>query len=92
MFSKWGEAYPVRVHTAPVVAKVLVDNLSRFGMPRRLLTDQGKEFESALFRELCDKMGIQKVRTSPYQPSTNGCVERFHRTLNSMIGKVVQHD
>ena len=76
MFSKWGEAYPVRVHTAPVVAKVLVDNFfSRFGMPRRLLTDQGKEFESALFKELCDKMGIQKIRTSPYQPSTNGCVE-----------------
>jgi len=93
MFSKWGEAYPVRVHTAPVVAKVLVDNFfSRFGMPRRLLTDQGKEFESVLFGELCDKMGIQKVRTSPYQPSTNGCVERFHRTLNSMIGKVVQYD
>jgi len=78
LFSKWAEAYPVRVHTAPVVAKVLVDNFfSRFGMPRKLLTDQGKEFESILFKELCDRMGIQKIRTSPYQPSTNGCVEAF---------------
>ena len=93
IFSKWGEAIPVRVHTAPVVAKVLMDHVfSRFGMPRRLLTDQGKEFESELFRELCVHMEIEKIRTSPYRPSTNGCVERFHRTLNAMIGKVVQHD
>ena len=93
IFSKWAEAYPVRTHTAPIVAKVLIDNFfSRFGMPRRILTDQGKEFESILFKELCEKMEIQKIRTSPYQPSTNGCVERFHRTLNAMIGKVIQYD
>ena len=61
-------------------------------MPRRILTDQGKEFESILFKELCEKLEIQKIRTSPYQPSTNGCVERFHRTLNAMIGKVVRYD
>jgi len=93
IFPKSAEAYPVRTHTAPVVAKVLIDNFfSRFGMPRRILTDQGKEYGSILFKELCEKMGIQKIRTLPYQPSTNGCIERFHRKLNSMIGKVVQYD
>ena len=92
LFSKWGEAIPVRVHTAPVVASVLVNHVfSRFGMPKKLLTDQGKEFESELFKELCNKMEIQKVRTSPYKPSTNGCVERFHRTLNAMLGKIVSY-
>ena len=91
IFSKWAEAYPVRNHTAATVARVLTDNLfSRFGMPMRILTDQGTEFESNLFQELCRCMGIEKVRTTPYKPSTNGCVERFHRTLNSMIAKVVQ--
>ena len=86
-----GGSFPVRTHTAPVVAKVLVNNFfTRFGMPRRILSDQGKEFESQIFKELCVAVEIQKVRTSPYKPSTNGCVERFHRTLNSMIGKVVQ--
>ena len=34
-------------------------------------------------------MDIDKIRTTAYKPSTNGCVERFHRTLNSMIGKVI---
>jgi len=93
MFSKWAEAYPVRKHTAPVVARVLMDNLfARFGMPKRIISDQGAEFESQLFQELCRKMDIDKVRTSPYQPSTNGCIERFHRTLNSMVAKVIDQN
>ena len=93
LFSKWSEAYPVRNHTAEIVAKVLMEQLfPRFGMPKRILTDQGAEFESILFKELCCRMEIDKVRTSPYKPTTNGCVERFHRTLNSMLGKVVQEN
>jgi len=93
IFSKWCEAYPVRTHTAQVVAKILIDNfISRFGVPRRLLTDQGSEFESQLFQELCRRMEIEKIRTTPYKPSTNGCVERFHKTLNAMLGKVVQNN
>lgn len=91
IFSKWSEAYPVRNHTAPVVARVLVDNwISRYGVPLRLLSDLGVEFESQLFQELCRWMNIDKIRTTAYKPSTNGCIERFHRTLNSMLGKVVQ--
>ena len=91
VFSKYAEAYPVRNHTAPVVARVLVDNFfSRYGTPLRLLTDRGAEFESQIFQELCRRMDIEKIRTTAYQPSTNGCVERFHRTLNSMLAKVVQ--
>ena len=44
----------------------------------RLLSDQGREFESDLFAELCKCMEIDKVRTSPYHPSCNGGIERFH--------------
>jgi len=90
LFSKWAEAIPVRSHTAPIVARVLIDNvITRFGTPRRLLTDQGREFESELFQELCQRLDIDKIRTTAYEPRTNSCVERFHRTLNSMLGKVV---
>ena len=93
IFSKWSEAVPVRNHTASVVAKVLVDNVfARFGAPKRLLSDQGPEFESQLFQELCSRLEIEKIRTSPYQPSTNACVERFHRTLNSMLAKVIKEN
>jgi transposase InsO family protein len=89
-FSKFAEAIPIRSHTAAVVARRLVDHVfSRYGVPIRILTDQGPEFESALMAELCRSHGIEKIRTSSYKPSTNGAIERFHRTLNSMLGKVV---
>ena len=92
-FSKWAEAVPLRNHTAPVVASALFSQvLVKFGMPLRILSDQGAEFESQLFRELCQLMGIAKIRTTPYRPATNGMVERLHRTMNSMIAKVVDLD
>jgi len=89
-FSKWAEAFPIRNQEATTVARVLVKEfISRYGCPKQILTDQGPCFEAVLFQELCRLLRIDKVRTSPYKPSTNGIVERFHRTLNAMIGKVV---
>jgi transposase InsO family protein len=89
-FTKWAEALPIRNHTAETVARVLLDHIfSRFDMPVRCLSDQRAEFESVLFTQLCQLMGINKLRTTPYKPSTNAVVERFHRTLNSMLAKVV---
>jgi len=55
----------------------------------QILTDRGPEFESQLFCSLLEWMGVEKIRTTAYYPACNGMVERFHRTLNSMIGKVV---
>ena len=92
-FSKWAETYPLRDHKAPTVAMVLVEQLfSRWGMPYQLLSDQGPEFGSELFLEMCRATGIDKIRTSPYRPAYNGMLERYHRTLNSMLGKIVEEN
>src|SRR3989442_832292 len=40
-------------------------------------------------KEICRILEIDKIRTTAYKASTNGAVERFHRTLNSMLGKVI---
>ena len=89
-FSKWADAFPIRNQEAQTVAKVLLDRVFCYlGMPLQILSDQGANFQSELFRELCISLDIEKIRTSIYKPSTNGAVERFHRTLNSMIGRVV---
>ena len=89
-FSKWAEAIPLKNHTAPTVARALVTHVfSRFGTPLQLLTDRGSEFESELFTHLMHWLNVDKLRTTVFKPSTNGAVERFHRTLNSMLGKVV---
>src|SRR6266536_1123451 len=90
-FSKWAEAYPIRNQEASTVARVLVNQVfTKFGFPLQILSDQGPNFESTLFSEMCKVMGVDKIRTSSYHPRCNGMLERFHRTLNSMLGKVVK--
>jgi len=54
-----------------------------------MLSDRGNEVDSGIMRAVCDLLDIDKMRTTSYRPSTNGAVGRFHRTLNSMLGKVV---
>ena len=92
-FTKWAEAIPLVNHTAPTVARALALTVfARFGFPVRLLSDRGPEFEGELFQEFCRWMGIDKLRTTPYKPSTNGMLERFHRTLNAMLAKAIRGD
>ena len=92
-FSKWAEAYPLRDHNSPTVVKVLVEQLcSRFGMPYQLLSNMSSEFGFDLFLEMCRWMDIDKIRISPYRPACNGMLERYHRTLNSMLGKIVEEN
>ncbi len=85
-FTKFAVAIPTANQKAKTVAKCLWDNfIVYYGIPERLHTDQGPDFESKLIKELCEVAGIQKVRTTPYHPRGNP-VERFNRTLLNMLG------
>ncbi|XP_038064778.1 uncharacterized protein LOC119735148 [Patiria miniata] len=89
-FSKWTEAFPLQDVTAQTVANVFVrEFVSRFGVPRQLHSDQGRQFESRLFQEMCVLLGIDKTRTSPHHPQSDGQVERFNRTLKDMLSAYV---
>jgi len=89
-FTKWVELFPMRNQEAPTVAKLLFEGvICRHGCPTQILTDQGPNFESHLFQELNRLLSIDKIRTTPYKPSTNGNIERFHGTMHSMLAKLV---
>lgn len=92
-FSKWTEAYPLPDHTAQTVADTLVcEFICRFGTPTRIHTDQGREFESHLFKRMCELFEIDKSRTTPFHPQSDGMVERYNRTLQQMLAMFVnQH-
>ncbi len=82
LFSKWVEAFPIRTKTAKEVADVLVSEIiCRFGSPRQILSDNGKEFLNELLSAICDIVGSVKIFTAPYRPQTDGQVERFNKTL-----------
>lgn len=85
-FTKFAVAIPTANQKAKTVAKCLWnDFMVHYGIPERLHSDQGPDFESRLIKELCDVAGIKKSRTTPYHPRGNP-VERFNRTLLSMLG------
>ncbi|CAC5378633.1 unnamed protein product [Mytilus coruscus] len=73
-FTKWTESYAIPNH-----------QLLQFGCPFQIHTDQGREFKSGLFAAICDKLGIDKTRTCPYRPQSDGMVERFNQTLQSIL-------
>jgi hypothetical protein len=82
----WKLGYAIKDHTAQTVADIVVTEfICRYGVPYRIHTDQGREFESELFSEMCSLLGILKSRTTPYRPQSDGMVEQFNRTLQQML-------
>ena len=91
-FTRWAEVYAIKNQEATTVSKKLVDEMfCRFSPPEQLHSDQGRQFESELLAEVCSLLKVRKSHTTPYHPQGNGMVERFNRTLLSMLATVT-HD
>ncbi len=90
--TRYPEAVALRNISATSVANALFSLVSRVGIPKEILTDQGTAFMSRTLRELYELLGIKSIRTSVYHPQTDGLVERFNRTLKTMIRKFVHED
>ena len=85
-FTRWQDALAIPDATASEVAQALDKRvLCYFGLPECIHSDRGTQFESELFQELCDLWGVDKTRTTPYHPQSNGIVERGNRTLGDSL-------
>lgn len=85
-YTRWPEAIPMPDMTAVSCAKALVSGwIARFGSPVQITSDQGRQFTSAIFTELCKLIGTNHTMTTAYHPQSNGIVERFHRTVKAAI-------
>ena len=85
-FSRWVEAWPMRSENTVTICRIFWEQwICRFGSPTELITDQGVQFESKLFKAFCDRMGIRKHRTTPYHPQSNGMIERMHRVMKETM-------
>ena len=81
-FTKYAVAIPLSDKSAVTVARAIIENvILKLGCCDVIVTDNGKEFENAQFRELCRGLEILKARTTFYNSRSNGLVERFHRSL-----------
>ena len=90
-FTRWTEAFAIPNQEATTIAEVLVEQVfCRFGCPNQLHSDQGRNFESEVFHGVCELMGVEKTRTTPLHPQSDGLVERFNRTLKNMLSLFIE--
>ncbi|KAL3992407.1 methyl-CpG-binding domain protein 2 [Sarotherodon galilaeus] len=86
-FTRYAQAFPAKDQKASTVAKILCERyFVHYGLPARIHSDQGRDFESKLIHDLLRVLGIRKSRTTPYHPQGDPQPERFNRTLLSMLG------
>ena len=92
-FTKWLVAVPLVTIDAKTVASKLIDKfISVLGVPSELHSDQGSNFESCVFREVCELLGIRKTRTTPGRPQSDGMVERTCRSIQAMMSSYVSQN
>ncbi|GFX87594.1 transposon Ty3-I Gag-Pol polyprotein [Trichonephila clavipes] len=85
-FTCWIEVIPLSNTTAETVAREFYSHwISHFGMPYRVITDQGTQFRSELFKNIGIICGFKVCTTTSYHPQCNGKIERIHRTLKAAI-------
>ncbi|CAB3379753.1 Hypothetical predicted protein [Cloeon dipterum] len=85
-FSRWMECIPLENMTAETVVRTIYNEwIPRYGCPQTIVTDQGRQFESEIFKIFASSFGIHLNRTTAYHPQCNGLVERLHRTLKTAL-------
>ena len=76
--------------TATTCADVFTrEFVRRYGFSLQVHSDQGRQFESALFQEVCRLMNVSKSRTTPLHPQSDGQTERANKTILDFLAKSV---
>lgn len=90
VFSGWVMLFPLADATAAKVVKCIKEGvILRYGAPEALITDNGGQFTSKLFKDLMAAHGIKAFFTTPYHPQANP-VERQHAVLKSAMASYCQ--
>ena len=85
-FTKWAEAEPLAAITKQKIRNFVWRSIiCRFGIPRALVSDNGKQFDNAKFRDFCAELGIKNYYSSPAHPQSNGQTEVTIRTLKATL-------
>ena len=92
-FTKWYEAISLPDQRAETTADALLKHwICRFGCPRSIHTDQGRNFESDLLQQLMRRLEINKTRTTSFHPQINAVIERMNRNLLNILSKCIDQN
>jgi hypothetical protein len=88
--TKYAEAIPLTDMSAESCARAYAAHvIARHGTGSILVTDQGRSFTSAFFKETCKILGVKQMHSSAYHPQGNAQIERFHKTMNQGLSHYV---
>ena len=86
-FTWYTQAIVTSSQTAKCTAQNLWDEfIIHYGLPEKILTHQGCNFESNLLKALCEIAQVKKINISGYCPQTNGQCEHYNATVINMLG------
>jgi len=88
--TRWPTVYALKSLTAKAVCDALVDLFTNVGVPSKIISDNGSNFNSQLTRELLTRLGCSPVFATPGHPQTSGLVERFNQTCKDMLYHIIQ--
>ncbi|KAL0303460.1 UNVERIFIED_CONTAM: hypothetical protein Sradi_6214100 [Sesamum radiatum] len=88
-FSKWAEAVPLKEVKKETVDFIRVNIIFRYGVPRYIITDNGRPFYNKSMDKLCTQFGFKQHNSSMYNAAANGLAEAFNKTLCNLLKKVV---
>uniref|UniRef100_A0A3P8S8H6 Integrase catalytic domain-containing protein n=1 Tax=Amphiprion percula TaxID=161767 RepID=A0A3P8S8H6_AMPPE len=88
-FTKFVNLYAVADQKATTVAECLFSFVMEHGVMELLHTDMGRQFESEVVKQLCVMLGVRKTHTTPYNPKSDGMVERLNRTVIDQLAKIL---
>ena len=87
-FTKWTEAEPLATITSKKVLDFVVKNIiCRYGLPKKIVSDNGTRFYSDIFTDFCTRHGITKSFSSVVHPQANGQVETINKNLKDTLRK-----
>ena len=90
-FTKWVEAASYKNVTQKVVARFLkVNIICRYGVPDRIITDNGSNLNGSDIQKICEQFKITHHRSTPYRPQMNGAVEAANKNLKKILQKMTE--
>ena len=90
-FTRWVELVPLKTQTAVVVANAIYEQwVTRYGTPAVLVSDRGTNFLSALLSYLCKVLGVDRIKTSSFNPKSNGVNERRNKIVVDTLRRLIQ--
>ena len=84
--TKWVEAEALATITEKNIRSFVWRNIiCRYGIPKVLVSNNGKQFDNSTFKNFYSELGIKNQYSSPAHPQANGQVEVTNRSLLKII-------